>query len=550
MSDEYQALPLSDEQVAKLRSDTGDLNAAAVARFKQAISNKFHGGWELDHVRLDERQAVLRRVRVLTEVQTGVDGVKTVTPSDRSITNGKQFAEWAKLHHPGTVVLSWNSVAKQGQLGAMEADVARCREAIAQIMSCDPWDVPILVTRDKSTNEAVRFEFGLPSYFPSKHLEGLMEVATEIIGDYRWSVKVNAQTKEGVMELVPDRLDRPIPWVEEPVELERGIRIGEDEHGQPWRLRLAGTHTLCVARTAWGKGSVLWGLVRGLKSAVIDGSVVIWIIDLKGGVEAAQGREFFGRVATNHAEATQMLREARALMDARLVQMGQQRSRQHEAKPGDPALVLLFDEFTALRLAAPDSKAKAAAEAELTLLLSQGRAANVLLVAMLQSPQAKDVPARDFFPSRILGKIPNRTLVNTILGDMAKENGADATKLPDRLKGTFYVGSDGGAPPVRARAHYSTDDEIRSDADQVGRSAERHQATLDVLLASVMVDEADDDEDDDGAPKRTRKKKSGGAPVESVVPESGAWEPTNREMCSACDTPINPATGECAGCTF
>jgi S-DNA-T family DNA segregation ATPase FtsK/SpoIIIE len=83
----------------------------------------------------------------------------------------------------------------------------------------------------------------------------------------------------------------PVPEV---VDLE-AVPIGMREDGEPWRLRVRGTHLLIAGATGSGKGSVLWSLLRGLAPEIRSGRVAVWAIDPKGGMELGPGRALFTR---------------------------------------------------------------------------------------------------------------------------------------------------------------------------------------------------------------------------------------------------------------
>ena len=75
------------------------------------------------------------------------------------------------------------------------------------------------------------------------------------------------------------------------------MAVGITERGDPWRLRLLGSHLLVAGATGAGKGSVLWSLLRGLGAAIRDGSVQVWAVDPKGGMELTPGSGMFTRFA-------------------------------------------------------------------------------------------------------------------------------------------------------------------------------------------------------------------------------------------------------------
>ncbi|MGL5862366.1 MAG: hypothetical protein ACRCY9_14030, partial [Phycicoccus sp.] len=83
-----------------------------------------------------------------------------------------------------------------------------------------------------------------------------------------------------------DPLAATVPAIQpaEPVDLAR-LTIGRCEDGAPWNLRLIGTHLLVAGATGAGKGSVFGSLLRAMGPAIRDGSVQVWAVDPKGGME-------------------------------------------------------------------------------------------------------------------------------------------------------------------------------------------------------------------------------------------------------------------------
>jgi S-DNA-T family DNA segregation ATPase FtsK/SpoIIIE len=57
--------------------------------------------------------------------------------------------------------------------------------------------------------------------------------------------------------------------VSEDVDLE-AVAIGRREDGEPWRVKVLGTHILVAGMTGAGKGSVLWSLLRALGPEIRD----------------------------------------------------------------------------------------------------------------------------------------------------------------------------------------------------------------------------------------------------------------------------------------
>lgn len=131
-------------------------------------------------------------------------------------------------------------------------------------------------------------------------------------------------------------------------------------------------------------------------------------------------------------------------------------------------MVLLIDELAALTGYVGDRETKRRIANALGLLLSQGRAVGVVVVAAVQDPRKDTVPARDLFPCRIALRLTEAEQVALVLGHGARDRGARCDAIPESLPGVGYVAVDGVAEPVRARFARITDDHI---ADLVNPAA-------------------------------------------------------------------------------
>ncbi|WP_435149473.1 FtsK/SpoIIIE domain-containing protein [Micromonospora aurantiaca (nom. illeg.)] len=248
-----------------------------------------------------------------------------------------------------------------------------------------------------------------------------------------------------------------------------GLVLGVDEDGQPYRLRLAGSHVLIAGATGSGKGSVLWSLLRSLAGGIRSGLVEVWAFDPKGGMELAAGVPLFTRFAYDDPDSMAgVLEEAVKRMRLRA---GRLRgvTRQHVPTPEDPLLVLVVDELAALTAYITDRKVRDRIKESLGLLLSQGRAVGVHVVAALQDPRKDVLPFRDLFPTRIGLRLTEPEQVDMVLGDAARDRGALCDRIPESSPGVGFVVLDGVREPVRVRFAYLTDDDIR----QLGRDYRR-----------------------------------------------------------------------------
>ena len=241
------------------------------------------------------------------------------------------------------------------------------------------------------------------------------------------------------------------------------LPLGRAEDGTPWRLRLLGSHVLIAGATGAGKGSVLWSLVRAVAGAIHAGTVQVWAVDPKGGMELAFGARLFHRLAYRTTDDMLLLLEdAKAAMQdrqARLLGL----TRLHTPTAADPLIVVLVDELAALT-AYVDRDTKRKAAELLQLLLSQGRAVGVLVVAALQDPGKDVLPFRELFPTRIGLRLTEDVQVDMVLGRGARDRGAVCDAIPETLPGVGYVQLEGRREPTRVRAAYVSDDDLAAMA--------------------------------------------------------------------------------------
>jgi len=101
-----------------------------------------------------------------------------------------------------------------------------------------------------------------------------------------------------VLEFVRrDALTNVIPALPIPAHVDlRALPVGRREDGQPWLVRVHGTHVLIAGATGAGKASLLWSIVRAMLPAMAAGLVRVWAADPKL-MELAYGREVFHRYA-------------------------------------------------------------------------------------------------------------------------------------------------------------------------------------------------------------------------------------------------------------
>jgi hypothetical protein len=263
------------------------------------------------------------------------------------------------------------------------------------------------------------------------------------------------------------RLVPPIPPTAVPDFTALPIALQEDGH--LFDLRLFGTQVLIVGATGSGKGSVIWSIVRALVGGVGTGLVRLWGLDPKGGMELGIGLPLFERFASrDFAEMAGMLEQAAAEAQTRAARL-KGRTRQHLPTPVEPLIVLIIDELANLTAYVTDRHLKERIKAALGIVLTQGRAVGVHVVAAIQDPRKEVLPARGLFPTRIALRLSESAEVDLVLGEGMRDRGALADRIPQSSPGVGYVALDGDPTPMRVRFSYLDDDEIRDMADTYAR---------------------------------------------------------------------------------
>ncbi|SNY25834.1 FtsK/SpoIIIE domain-containing protein [Paractinoplanes atraurantiacus] len=234
------------------------------------------------------------------------------------------------------------------------------------------------------------------------------------------------------------------------------IELGVFEDATTVRVPLLRRHALIGGTTDSGKSGVL-NVVLGNLAACSD--VVLWGIDLKGGMELRPWAPCLARLATTPDEATQLLADAVAVLDARAHASSRDNTRVWEPAPDAPALVIVIDEYAELADAAPAAVTYAESVAR------RGRAVAVDLLAATQRPTQKAMGGgalRSQMSVRVCLRVRERRDVDLILDKGMLAAGWHAHTLD--APGKFYVLADGHNQPRRARAYLVTDDHVRETA--------------------------------------------------------------------------------------
>jgi DNA segregation ATPase FtsK/SpoIIIE, S-DNA-T family len=249
------------------------------------------------------------------------------------------------------------------------------------------------------------------------------------------------------------------------------LPVGRREDGLPWLVRLHGTHILLAGATGAGKASLLWGLVRALFPLMRQGLVRVLAADPKL-MELAYGRIIFdtyGAYAADPVAVAVMLDQAVADMQARAARFaGHQRD--HTPTREHPFTVVLVDEVAFLTAYQPDRKLRERIMNALATLTTQGRAVGYSVVAALQDPRKDVLTIRNLFPDRIAMRLDEPEQVDMVLGDGARDRGAACELIsadPAVGAGVAYIRVEADPDPVRVRAGWVTDADIRAMAYQI-----------------------------------------------------------------------------------
>jgi DNA segregation ATPase FtsK/SpoIIIE, S-DNA-T family len=291
----------------------------------------------------------------------------------------------------------------------------------------------------------------------------------------------SARSGAVVLEFVRrDALAAIIPALAIPDQVDlKALPVGRREDGLPWYVRLHGTHVLLAGATGAGKASLLWGLVRAMFPLMRQGLVRVLAADPKL-MELAYGRvifETYGQYAADPAQVVAMLEAAVTDMQARAAEFaGVQRD--HTPTAEHPFTVVLVDEVAFLTAYQPDRKLRERVMNALATLTTQGRAVGYAVVAALQDPRKDVLTIRNLFPDRIAMRLDEPEQVDMVLGDGARDRGAACELIsPDPAvgAGVAFVRVEADPDPVRVRAGWVTDADIRAMAYQIAEDTRPRQ---------------------------------------------------------------------------
>jgi DNA segregation ATPase FtsK/SpoIIIE, S-DNA-T family len=238
----------------------------------------------------------------------------------------------------------------------------------------------------------------------------------------------------------------------EPPTITAPIPLGLFEDAAPVAVILTHRHALVGGVAGAGKSGVLNALLASLTGCP---EVVLWGVDLKGGMELGPWAPCLDRLATTPAQAADLLAAAVAILDARAAQLAQAGHRLWQPNPAQPALVVVIDEYAELSEHAP------AATDHADSLARRGRAVAVTLLVATQRPTQKAMGSgalRSQMDLRICLRVRERRDVDLVLGQGMLAAGWQAHTLD--APGKFLLSSPDHTTPRRARAYLLTDTHV------------------------------------------------------------------------------------------
>jgi hypothetical protein len=234
-----------------------------------------------------------------------------------------------------------------------------------------------------------------------------------------------------------DPLATPVPFPGVPkttaeVDLS-AVPIGVDEKGRQVKVPVLGSHLLVAAITGGGKGSALYSVLLHLVPFIREGSVRVWIVDPKRGVELAPISALAYRFEDRGLkEIGELLAELVTVMDASADRLKVAKLRKLSPTPDHPLNVVIVDELGRLS----DDKE---CQGPLKELINVGRAPGVSVIGALQTPTKEVAKFRDEIPVKWVGRMESKEYVRLCLGREAVLNGAAADEIPMSMPGAGYL---------------------------------------------------------------------------------------------------------------
>lgn len=279
-------------------------------------------------------------------------------------------------------------------------------------------------------------------------------------------VKIKPQVIGLVVERENPFDSDPIPAIDLPHAVDEvnlaAIELGDTEYGTSWTQSFLGQHLFVAGATGSGKGSLLWSPLRGMAPLLRDGVVLPDVIDLKEGMETEVGAPLFHRRAIEWEHAVEVVEAFRDELKQRQAELREQGKRKFTPSVETPLRLLMIDELGMLTSYGPASEVRAVLKL-LSEVMTQGRAAGFGVCGYVQEPTKDTVPIRELFTARVCLSVTSQNQVDMVLGDGMRLRGALADEIPldEAHAGIGFVVERGSRNPLRVRASYQSDQDIR-----------------------------------------------------------------------------------------
>jgi S-DNA-T family DNA segregation ATPase FtsK/SpoIIIE len=261
-----------------------------------------------------------------------------------------------------------------------------------------------------------------------------------------------------VIETDPHAED--IPWPGPSItSITQLVEIGVSEDGRPVRVLLLRRNMLVGGIMGAGKSGILNIIIATLAAC---NDVILWGIDMKGGMELQPWASCFERLAFTPAQATRLFHDAVVKLEERAARMAAEGKRVWEPTPEDPALVIIADEWAEL----PEQ-----AHAPADSVSRRGRAVAVNLIAATQRPtqaaMGKGTAIRSQMDIRICLRVREPRDADLMLGQGMVLSGWHAHQLTK--PGQFLISDPEHGMPERNRAYKLDDEQIARHAARYAR---------------------------------------------------------------------------------
>ena len=334
-------------------------------------------------------------------------------------------------------ISAWPEVAQNAGLAGSEI--------LSVVVDAWGWTARVLLRKGKTTEQVI----------------GKIPVLESNLGLRPGSMRVFADGKRAdrfIMRVIEnDPHAAPVPWPGPSINsITKLVEIGVTEDGRPVRVLLLRRNALIGGIAGAGKSGIL-NLIIATLAACND--VVLWGIDLKGGMELQPWAACFDRLATTPEEATELFRDAVARLNRRARDNAAKGIRLHEPTPENPALIIITDEHAEL-----PAEAHECADS----IARRGRANAINLIAATQRPtqaaMGKDTAVRSQMDVRICLRVREKRDVDLILGQGSVNAGWHAHQFTQ--PGQFLISDPEHTAPERNRAYLIDDERIARNAAQ------------------------------------------------------------------------------------